>query len=264
MPPPAPVEGSAAHTRAWRGFGEGADLDLDFNTTSQPELVTAVLAACSVSPIKVDTLWAMTLAERIGALATIVEQTDGGDCIAWTQRCPHCSETLEISVPCTLLRQEVQRSQAQPDIMITLDASRSLLVRRPTGADQRAWRGETYGTEEEAAAAILRRLVMPAGAVPHALNESDLQYVSDELEMLDPLSAFQVTTVCPGCGAAATLQVDLEATLLTKLRIHQRALVAVVHRLAAAYGWTEDEILAIPPHRREDYLSLIAQEGIAR
>lgn len=261
MPSSASAWNVPSRPRVWRAFGQRADLDLNFDATGRPELVTAVLTACSAVPVGEDELWALTLAERIEALATIVAQTEGGDRIAWTQRCPHCSEALEISVPCALLREEVQRSRQEPTVSITLDASRRLLVRRPTGADQRAWSGETYGTEEEAAAAILRRLVAPAGAPPNGLNASDLQYVSDELDMLDPLPAFQVTTVCPGCGATAMLQVDLEATLLMKLRGRQRALVAVVHRLAAAYGWTEEEVLAIPPHRREDYLSLVAQEG---
>jgi hypothetical protein len=258
-----PAHDPAAHTPPWRGFGQRADLDLDFSRSDRPDLVTGVLAACSAQATDVRGLWSLTLAERIGALVNIVVQTEGGDSIALMLRCPRCAEALELAVPGAVLLDEAQRSRAEPDIEVALDASRRLHLRRPTGADQRAWRAGAYGSEEEAAEAILRSLVLPAGEAP-ALTAGDLQHVSDAMEAFDPLSSFQVTTACPSCGAEATVPVDLEAILLMQLRARQKQLLAQVHRLAAAYGWTEEQVLAIPAHRREQYLLLVEREGAQR
>jgi hypothetical protein len=259
-----PAHDPAAHTPPWRGFGQRADLDLDFSGSDRLDLVTRVLAACSAQAIDARGLWSLTLAERIGALVHIVVQTEGGDSIALMLRCPHCAEALEFAVPGAVLLEEAQRSRAEPDIEVALDASRSLRLRRPTGADQRAWRAAAYRSEEEAAEAILRSLVVSAGAARAALFAGDLQHVSDAMEAFDPLASFQVTTICPSCAAEATVPVDLEAILLMRLRAHQNQLLAQVHRLAAAYGWTEEQVLTIPAHRREQYLLLVEQEGAQR
>ncbi|NIR30217.1 MAG: hypothetical protein GWN84_13085 [Gammaproteobacteria bacterium] len=259
---PTPAHDPAAHSPPpWRGFGQRADLDLDFSAPDRPELVTAVLTACSVQPVDSRGLWSLTLAERIGALVHIVVRTEGGDSIALTLRCPQCADALELAVPCAMLLHEAQRSESE--IEVALDAARSVRVRRPTGADQRVWRTRAYSNEDEAAAAVLHSLTAPAGA--HSdLDAADLERISDAMNAFDPLASFQITTVCPSCGAEATLPVDLEAALLMRLRARQRALLAQVHRLAAAYGWTEEQVLAIPAHRREQYLLLVEQEAVQR
>jgi hypothetical protein len=259
-----PAHDAAAHTPAWRGFGQRADLDLDFSEPDRPALVSALLAACGAQAGEAGGPWGLTLAERIAALASIVVQTEGGDSIALSLRCPHCGEALELAVPSAVLLHEAQRSQAEPHVDVALDATRSLRLRRPTGADQRAWRAKTYGSEEEAAAVILRSLVVSAGADPAGLAASDLQQVSDAMEAFDPLASFQVSTICPGCGADPTLAVDLEATLLMRLRACHSALLVQVHRLATAYGWTEEQVLSIPAHRREQYLLLVEREATKR
>jgi hypothetical protein len=264
MQQPTPAHDPAAHTPPWRGFGQRADLDLDFSGADRPALVSTLLAACAAQVAEAGWPWALTLAERIGALVNIVLQTEGGDSIALSLRCPDCAEALELAVPCAVLLREAQRNHAEPHVDVALDASRSLRLRRPTAADQRAWRADTYGSEEEAAAAILRSLVVSGAADAAALAAGDLQQVSDAMEAFDPLASFQVSTVCPRCGAQATVPVDLEAALLARLRAHQGALLVQVHRLASAYGWTEEQVLSIPPHRREQYLLLVEREATKR
>jgi hypothetical protein len=39
--------------------------------------------------------------------------------------------------------------------------------------------------------------------------------------------------------------------------VHARSLLAEVHSLARAYGWTESEILALSPQRRSTYLEMV-------
>ena len=73
----------------------------------------------------------------------------------------------------------------------------------------------------------------------------------------DPLVDFHLTLVCPGCGQRHDYRVDLEMTALEVLRRAQLRLVDTVHVLASSYHWTEREIIALPPSRRNTYLGLI-------
>jgi hypothetical protein len=77
----------------------------------------------------------------------------------------------------------------------------------------------------------------------------------------DPLVDFSVASTCPACGATAELPVDLEELALSRFAVRQRALLQEVHVLASRYGWSEDDILALPPARRARYVRMIEDEG---
>ena len=53
-------------------------------------------------------------------------------------------------------------------------------------------------------------------------------------------------------------QLDAGAVLWDEIDARARALLGEVHLLAAAYGWTEREILALGAERRASYLSMVA------
>jgi hypothetical protein len=74
---------------------------------------------------------------------------------------------------------------------------------------------------------------------------------------MDPLVDFTVSCTCPACGDAQEVAVDLESFALASLARRQRALLQEVHRFASHYGWTESDVLAVPPARRAHYLLLI-------
>jgi hypothetical protein len=66
-----------------------------------------------------------------------------------------------------------------------------------------------------------------------------------------------VSSTCPACGQPNDTTVDLELLALRRIAARRRALLQDVHALASAYGWTEQETLAIPPARRAEYRRLI-------
>ena len=72
-----------------------------------------------------------------------------------------------------------------------------------------------------------------------------------------------VATAGPGAlpTAEALMQVARDAgatvALITAQPGGRAAALADVHRLARAYGWTEDQVLALGPVRRAHYLSLV-------
>ncbi len=65
---------------------------------------------------------------------------------------------------------------------------------------------------------------------------------------------------CPACGHEVTMRFDPLGYTLTELRTAFSGIYLETHALAAAYGWLEQEILALPRSRRRRYASIIADE----
>jgi hypothetical protein len=218
-----------------RPFG-GALVDLDVDLGAPPPVATtAVLAACLGAA---DTeIWSWTVNRRLQGLIAVATATRGAD---WTStvRCEACGALMDLP-----LRLDAFRRDEDP-LAIALDGVEIAL---PTGADQKAWL--EAGTDGPAA--------MQARLLPPSLAGREAE-VEAALADADPLTVLAIETGCPECGAANALELDLEATCLALLAMEQRRLVDDVHALAAAYHWSEAEILAVPPRRRRLYLDRIA------
>ena len=61
---------------------------------------------------------------------------------------------------------------------------------------------------------------------------------------------------CPGCGEEWTCLLDLPRYVWAELGAEARRLLSEVDALARSYGWTEEDVLALPPRRRRAYLEL--------
>lgn len=236
-----------------RPFGHVVDLDLDFSQPDRPSLVTALLTRCGEHRDP-SFWWSQPVGERTAALVRLVALTEQRDGISLGARCvdPACGESFEFELPLGLI------PGGAPDaapMQVQLDAGRTLTMRRPTGDDLRRWREAQPASRAEALRVMLDSLVVAGEAGP-----GDEGAVSASIAAADPLVDFTVACRCPACGAPNEVSVDLEALALTRLVGRQRALLHEVHRLASHYGWTESEVLSVPPARRAHYLALIEEE----
>ena len=237
---------------AMRPFGHAADLDLDFGQPDRPGLVTALLAHCGGRPDPAF-WWSQPVGERTAALLRLVALTDERGDISLGARCVAgaCGESFEFDLPLRSLTGAV--ADAGP-LHLQLSDGRALTLRRPTGDDLRRWRDAQPASRAEALRLILDALVLAGHAGP-----DDEAAVSASIAAADPLVDFTVSCRCPACGARHEVAVDLEALALARLGGRQRALLQEVHRLASHYGWTESDVLAVPPERRARYLALIEE-----
>lgn len=80
------------------------------------------------------------------------------------------------------------------------------------------------------------------------------------LSALAPSLADLVGGDCPACGQQVTLRFDPVGYTLAELRDAFAGVVWQTHAIAAAYGWPEEAILALPRRRRARYASIIADE----
>lgn len=242
---------------SWRALGGRAALDLDFANPDRPALVTRVLAACHASAADQEELWCLTVSDRIGALLSVVERTESSATLPARVRCPAsgCAALFDAQLPYVAVRRHGRG--AETETMVEGAAGKPMRLRRPRGTDQRRWREARWAAPAEALAGILSSLAVDATVALQALPPEVVERIGLALEELDPLVAFCVDCVCPACGTASRIPVDLEALALQRLRAAQRDLLVDVHRLAVAYGWSEDQVLGLPAWRRSAYLQLL-------
>ncbi len=244
----------ASSNAGMRPFGAAVDLDLDFGHADRPGLVTALLAQCG-EPRDPAFWWSQPVGARTAALLRLVAVTEARDQIALSARCnaAACDEAFEFELP---LRGGLPGGEADAaPIQLRLSDSRALTMRRPTGEDLRRWRTAQPASRVQALRVMLDSLVLAGEVEP-----DDEAALSASIAALDPLVDFTVACRCPACGTPNEVAVDLETLALARLVARQRALLHEVHRFAMHYGWSESEVLAVPPARRARYLALIEEQ----
>lgn len=245
-----------------------SDLNVDFSYPFRPFLVTDILECCTSSGqtngVEPSFLWSLPIGKRIECLLTLLPRR-GTPEISFAFRCPEgeCGEESEVEISV----REIETLQAQAyetePISVPLESG-SLVLRRPTGSDQLTWLQSRFVDKEAAIQGMLRTLVLesPAGtsidgdAIPGAL----IPLIERTMEEFDPLVNFSLRVKCFACEAQNLIEIDLEELSLRQLQQAQMRLLASVHKLAAHYHWSEQQIFSVPYWRRARYLSLVEKE----
>ncbi|HXU59150.1 MAG TPA: hypothetical protein VN710_10390 [Verrucomicrobiae bacterium] len=168
--------------------------------------------------------------------------------------CPRCGERLGLPLDAG----DLLAGGAETDLRADLELA-GLRFRVPCSRDLAAVAGMAKGTALEAEAAAHRLLELcclearpaPSGQLVELLAE-----VETGLAALDPAADISLALACEACGHRWAADFDIGALLWEEIEARARALLAEIHGLARAYGWTEPEILALSPERRAAYLEL--------
>jgi len=233
--------GRVATVRPLTGADEAA-LAARRDLGTEPWL-TAVLVACVAevadAGVSAEDARALTVGDRTAlALAAIVASYGAG--VSWVLDCPSCGEKLDAALN---LRELLAVAEDAPPAALPEG------WRLPTGADVEAIAG---ASDAEAAEADLVRRCGPTD-----VDEDAVRAFSAALADADPLADIEVSLACAACGTTVAAGLDPVAELTTRLA-RPADLVADVHALALAYGWTEADVLALARPRRIDYLTLLA------
>lgn len=265
------IEAAERRWRGWpgakaggyaRAFGAAAaDLDVDFARLPRHELVSALLARC-LRPERGewsgDEAWGWTLAQRLQGLLAVA-RASGVETIAVLARCAACDEPLEIDIEAA----RFERDERITSFEWSPQPGRRLSVRLPTGEAQRAW----WRAGQVSPALMAHELVRDADGrafAPDAeLPAEWIDGVAGALAEHDPLTALDLSTGCPACGAPTVIELDLEAQCLHRLQACQEQTLREIHWLARSYHWSEAAILELPPWRRRYYLAQLGMEAEA-
>ncbi len=174
--------------------------------------------------------------------------------------CPECGMQLEFELDARQLAQGL-REQA-PACGEELDG----IAMRPVNTqDLLACARAT--DEDEARLILLERTVSVQRAEPGREEQGGVPVQSlpapvtsaliEKLEKLNAAAEIQVQLQCAGCAARSQLDLDIAHYLVREIAGAARRLMAEIHELARAYGWSEESIARMSGARRAAYLEML-------
>lgn len=228
-------------------------LDVWEQAAKQPPVQRAVALGGLARPdLEVATIAELPLGLRDAALLRLRRELFGDRCSCLTN-CPTCRLELEFSLSVAELLTQGREAVAP----LWLDAGGHRVHLRPpnsTDLQTLAAVGRTDFREQ-----LLRRCILAAEPPLDSqagLSEGAIQHLADALEATDPLSVIWIEFNCEDCGHAWRAQFDIAHLLWSELDRWAGEMLDGVARLASAFGWSEHDILAMSPSRRQRYLEL--------
>ena len=206
-------------------------------------------AACPELPA--DSLADFPLGQRNAALLRLRQSTFGPEIPAYVD-CPACTERMELALQLAMFLPS-EKEEALADGQFEADGFR---FRLPTSRDLAAMLG--HADADSAAAHLLERCCVARQNDASAPSLHDLlEKIEARLEALDPSANIELSVVCASCQHAWAAPFDIAAVLWDEIEARARALLAAVHALARAYGWSERDVLALSEQRRSAYLDMV-------
>lgn len=201
----------------------------------------------------------LPIGSRDARLLALREQAFGSD-LTGLATCPRCAEPLEVQFQLTNLRFPAKDRPGPVKVAV---AEYAVEFRLPDSLDLLALQ------ETQESQTVLRRLLLDrcvvhaahlgrpvaAGELPDSVTDAVAQAMGEA----DPQAEIELSLECVSCQYQWQELFDIESFLWNELEAWATRTLHDVHQLAAAYGWSEREILALNPVRRSIYLNMIAE-----
>ncbi len=213
-----------------------------------------VMLAWAVPGIDLTERRAMTIGLRDRRLMQLRALTFGSR-MAVRSSCPRCG--LELEGNLDLERVLRESPDDLPPTVQTVVNGCAVTLRFPSSEDF----AELEGLSDEQASQLLakRCLLEVDGSRRCRFDRPIRSAAAQALSQADPLLSVDLSFQCEDCGTAWTDALDIVEIFWRELEVAAQRLVADVHALASAYGWTESDILALSPARRRLYLGMVTE-----
>lgn len=201
-------------------------------------------------------LAALSIGERDATLLSLHQSSFGTRLRGWG-RCPDCSNKLTIELdPADLMVRGPEAAVFEARI-----EGIELRFRLPSSLDLAAV--AHFSDLEVARGRVFERCVIEArdaegrSLAPLDLDEAVLTALADRMGECDPQAEILLDFACPACGHPWQMPLEITSFFWSEVEIRARRLLDEIHRLALAYGWTEEAILGLSPRRRRYYLEQV-------
>ncbi len=170
--------------------------------------------------------------------------------------CPQCGTEIESRFPLSDMLSEP--ATENDTITIALDGL-SLVVRAPSALELEQLTA-TQPNERALRQAIVQLCIVScvdsygcASALPDSVDSA----IAKAIEQLDPLAAISVQLSCPDCGVGFEMPFDPADFVWREVTFAAERLLWEVDQIARVYHWSETDILAMTPTRRQAYLGMV-------
>jgi hypothetical protein len=164
--------------------------------------------------------------------------------LAATADCPACAERMAFELDLDVLAAQVVA--APSDAQVRCGAGR---FRLPTSRDLAQAIASAQPRHALAASCRLD------GDAP--LDDAALDALDAAFAAADPAAQIDIALRCAACGHPFTASFDIAECLWADVARTANRTLDDVHLLAQAYGWSESDVLAVPPARRRRYLARV-------
>lgn len=193
-----------------------------------------------------EELFNLTIGERDQLLIKAYQALFGSEIEVFSS-CSACSCELELLVDLNELLAADYEVDANSEIELH---GKQLLVEPIRVGDLKQVKRigyEKWIDEKLSQAKIASKLITQEGRNEYAARLSEL----------DPQADICLEFECVECQFSWIDPFDIASQLWFRFDATCKRLLAAVHSLASAYGWTETEVLAMSPWRREVYLNMV-------
>lgn len=241
-----------------RGLSESDVLDLMDRDLERQGAAARALLAFACPDLGDADLDQQPLGRRDRLLIRLREATFGTR-LELKADCPRCGDMLEVELDTQDLIVPDPSPRAAARLRRLDVGGRRLRLRPLAGADVAS--ALDAPTWDAARDVILRRCCSDyetgLAADPAAFVEDDKAAIARRLERLDPQADLILDVVCFACGEGWRPLLDVAEVFWREIRARAGLILGDIHDLARAFHWTEAEILALSPKRRQTYLSLV-------
>ena len=217
---------------------------LEILTAAAPETSAATLARVGIG-------------ERDARLLRLREWAFGSE-LPILAECPRCHRPVETTLTVGDLCAPAEVA-GDPESSLTMGEYK-IRCRPPNSEDLAACVGLDAATSR---GTLLVRCVMDASCRDKAVQADQLpdSIVEAVIECIAEAGQAEtrISLTCPDCEHRWNDVFDIVSFFWTEIDAWARRLLREVHVLASAYGWSEREILALSPTRRQIYLAMAEQ-----
>jgi hypothetical protein len=223
---------------------------------TSPERALALLAA-ACPEMSAEELSALSVGRRDRLLIALRERTFGTR-LTSLATCDACGESLELSFDCAEISAGGE-TETHAEFSVEREGFEAHF-RLPNSGDLIAV--ASCGDEETARRSLLERCVTNAShegaqVSPEELPHAVVEAVEARMADADPQADVRLALDCPACGNRFLATFDVVAYFWSEINAWAYRLLGEVHSLASAYGWREEDILAMSPWRRHVYLEMV-------
>ncbi|RCJ29477.1 phage baseplate protein [Nostoc minutum NIES-26] len=222
--------------------------------------LTLLAAACA--EISLDELLNLSIGQRDGLLLALREITFGSQLVSLAV-CPMCGERLEFNFNVVDVR--IPTVANLPQTLELNLADYQVCFRLPNSLDLVAMWSANHTPQDIASLRhqLLQRctLKLQYQGQEESIEQiptTILDAVVTQMAQADPQADIQLNLVCPACQHQWCAIFDIVSFFWSEINTWAVRILREVHTLASAYGWSETDILAMSPLRRQLYLEMVS------
>lgn len=231
------------------------------NAMDKPPLYGSLLLLAYACDERMPVIEKMSIGERDARLLMLREWMFGKR-MFHLSHCPHCGEKIEWETDTSSMRIQDFNEQTIQEVFRMDYEGRDILFRLPNSRDMIRTMRSPNSPIKHLRIDLLRSCILKVNcqdpSSPNTkINESILDELESRFSIIDPQADIQMNLSCPSCNHNWVAAFDIVSWLWSEIENWAHHIMQEVYYLARHFGWTEKDILAMSPRRRQLYLQMV-------